>query len=132
MPPQRIARRRSTPAALAGVPAVGGAGLYFVNPNSTHVPLCPLHALTGLWCPLCGGTRAGYALLHGQLATAAHDNLLLVAGLPLLALLWWRWQTGAPEHRSAPRWLTTALVLVGLGFGVVRNLPVGHWLAPPA
>ena len=50
---------------------LAAAGLYLVNPNTTHVPLCPLHAVTGLWCPLCGATRASYALVHGQLGDRA-------------------------------------------------------------
>ena len=29
--------------------------------------LCPLHRLTGMWCPLCGGTRATRELIHGDL-----------------------------------------------------------------
>ena len=54
----------------AGCVLVAAVGLYLVNPNTSHVPLCPLHALTGFWCPLCGATRACYALLHGRLGTA--------------------------------------------------------------
>lgn len=28
--------------------------------------ICPFHALTGLYCPGCGGTRAFYAFIHGH------------------------------------------------------------------
>ena len=31
---------------------------------------CPFLALTGWQCPLCGGTRMGSALLHGDLVSA--------------------------------------------------------------
>lgn len=31
---------------------------------------CQFHALTGLYCPGCGGTRAVLCLLHGNLAAA--------------------------------------------------------------
>ena len=30
-----------------------------IRPDRNHVPLCPLHALTGIWCPFCGGLRVG-------------------------------------------------------------------------
>jgi hypothetical protein len=130
MQTQAVARGRA-PAISAGVALAGAAGLYFVNPNTTHVPLCPLHAMTGLWCPLCGATRATYALLHGQFGTALHDNALYVLGLPLLALLWWRWWHPEPGRRGAGRGLSWAVVAIALVFGVVRNLPVGSWLAPP-
>ena len=29
-------------------------------------PSCPLHALTGWLCPLCGSLRAVHAILHGS------------------------------------------------------------------
>jgi hypothetical protein len=45
-------------------------------------PACPIHALTGLLCPGCGGTRAVLALLHGDLIGAWRENALLVVLLP--------------------------------------------------
>jgi len=115
----------------AGAAAVAATGLYFVNPNTTHVPLCPFHSVTGLWCPLCGGTRAAYALLHGQFGAALQDNLLAVLGIPALLWLWWRWSSAGPARRLlAPR-VVWALVLLGAVFTVWRNLPGGAWLAPP-
>jgi hypothetical protein len=115
--------------AAAGLLAV--AGLSLVNPNTTHLPLCPLHAMTGLWCPLCGSTRAGYALLHGQFGTALADNALLVGALPVLVLLWaWRVLPGG-TGRLLPGWWYWPALVIGLAFGVLRNLPAGSWLAPP-
>jgi hypothetical protein len=42
--------------------------------------LCPLRALTGVPCPLCGGTTALVELGHGELTAA-----LATAPVPLLA-----------------------------------------------
>lgn len=128
------ARSVTTPL-LAAAAAVGAsAGLLFVNPNTTHVPLCPLHALTGLNCPLCGATRATWELLHGHIGTALHDNALYVLGIPFLLVLWWRWleagRAGNPAARLLPVWLSRSLVVLALVFTVVRNLPVGHFLSP--
>ena len=109
--------------------AVGALAL--VNPNTTHLPLCPFHSMTGLWCPLCGSTRAGYALLHGQFGTALSDNALFVMGLPLLVLLWARRSMRGGTGRLLPRWLYVPALLIALAYGVVRNLPAGSWLAPP-
>ena len=144
-------RTRSLPMVAAGLLAV--AGLSLVNPNTTHLPLCPLHAMTGLWCPLCGSTRAGYALLHGRFGTALGDNALFVGALPLLVLLWfWRAAHGGTPGRCAgaaggsasrrsrgygigwrplPSWWCWPALVIGLAFGVLRNLPAGSWLAPP-
>ncbi len=126
---------RTPSLAVAAAGSIGLAGLYLVNPNSTHVPLCPLHAATGLWCPLCGATRASYALLHGQWTTALHDNLLFVLLLPMLAAVWLRRAGLDPATDRAallPRPAFIAVVLLAALFGVLRNLPSGSWLAPPA
>ncbi|HET6209850.1 MAG TPA: DUF2752 domain-containing protein [Jatrophihabitans sp.] len=126
-------RTPSLPAVTAGLFAV--AGLCLVNPNTTHIPLCPLHAATGLWCPLCGTIRAGYALLHGQWSTALHDNLLVLALAPLLLGAWWRQAGRDPSTDRAgllPRPVFGAVLVLAVLFGVLRNLPIGSWLAPPA
>lgn len=49
--------------------AVGAAIWFFygaVLPN-VEFPPCVVDSLLGVYCPGCGGTRAMYALLHGQL-----------------------------------------------------------------
>jgi hypothetical protein len=115
--------------ALAALPVI-----YFNNPNTTHVPLCPLHALTGLNCPLCGGTRAVYALMHGDVATAIRDNAPFVLGLPLIAFVLLRWTGNAvscQQRRMLPRTVWLVLLALIVVFGVVRNLPFGGWLSPP-
>ena len=97
------------------------------------LPKCPFHELTGLWCPICGSTRAASALAHGDVIAALRHNALL---LPTLAMLVWLWATyavrafvpataGARWARSPVRlgrrpWLL--LVVVG-AFFVLRNVP---------
>ena len=130
----RQARLRAAPVLRTGAALAAVAVLWFVDPNTRRLPLCPLHELTGLWCPFCGSTRAAYALLHAQPATALHDNALFVAALPLLAVFWWRWFSSSdarPIARPLPRPVVWAGVVLVLAFGVVRNLPHGGWLAPP-
>lgn len=86
---------------------------------------CPIHALTGFWCPGCGSTRAADALLRGDLDRALKNNALFLAS-PLFAIV------GVYlERKNSKIWLVyllALLVLVTL-FTIVRNLP-GSSLAP--
>jgi len=93
--------------------------LFLVDPATSGVfPPCPLHALTGLDCPGCGSLRAVHHLLHGRISAAASLNPLLVASVPLLALLVLR---PAWTHR---RWVPWAALAILVGYGIARNLPV--------
>ncbi len=108
-----------------------------VNPNTTHVPLCPWKALTGLDCPFCGSLRTVHSLTHADLIGAAGHNLVFVVAAPFLVLAWLRWMRRARQGHTdgpmgelaTPRWATWTLIVVLGMFTVVRNLPMGHWLA---
>lgn len=129
-PPRRLP---SAPYRVAAAAALGTGVDVLGDPTRTHVPLCPLHALTGIWCPLCGGLRAVDALAHGQLSVAAHDNVLLVAALPLALWLWADWVVRTRAGRPGRRW-SPAATLAAIGvlavFTVVRNLPLASALHP--
>ena len=107
--------------------AVCGVLLRFPPDRYGFYPVCPFHALTGMSCPGCGGTRAIAALLHGRPAAAWRLNSLVVAVLPMalsyagiVASRAWRGLAGLwPEVPIALWWLLGAATIV---FGVVRNL----------
>lgn len=85
---------------------------------------CPLRRFTGLDCPLCGATRATFALLRGDVATALDHNLLYVLALPIVVLLVLLWLV----RRRWPAWVEKPVTLwsvaaVAVAFGIVRNLP---------
>jgi hypothetical protein len=95
---------------------------------------CPLHALTGLWCPMCGGLRATHDLAHGDLAAAWGMNPLWVTLVPLVVGGWVLWLVRSAQGRPMPRvspaarWAAIAVVVA---FGVLRNVPaLAPWLAP--
>ena len=119
-----------SPASGPWLTAVGvGAGTAAVDamdPAHRHVPLCPLHAVTGWWCPLCGGLRATQAVAHGNVAAALHDNAVLLASVPVLAWLWLDWLGRVRSDRSPPALpgaARIAVVAVLVAFTVLRNLP---------
>ena len=119
---------------------VGGltVALHFRDPHSSGSwGYCPFYAMTGLYCPGCGGLRAVNDLTNGDLHGAASSNLVFVALVPLIVLWWVRWTsrawTGAPVKGVAGRRASVSIAMfavVLLVFGVVRNLPMGSWLAP--
>ncbi len=136
MVPERTLRvSRWAPFAAAAATGAAALALHLRDP---HVEgswgLCPLKVLTGLDCPGCGGLRAVHLLTDGDLVGAASSNLVLVVALPFVVVLWLVWVrragTGRPVLPGGPStsWLVTGAVLLVL-FTVVRNLPVGAWLA---
>jgi len=135
--PPKISQTNTRFAALVLVMVVLAvmAFIYFINPSAHHFyPVCQFHRLTGLNCPGCGATRAMYALLHGNIATAVHDNVLFVVGLALAGLRggWFlanhlRGRANGPFF--PPRLLLPVLVVM-LVFGILRNLPAFAFLSP--
>ena len=126
-------------AAMLGV-AAGLVLLRVFDPATSGVfPPCPLHYLTGLYCPGCGSLRALHALLHGDMRQAWAMNPLTLIVLPFVAyglasqvLLQLRGK-GLPEV-MLPANAIRALGLVIVLFGVLRNLPLHPFnlLAPGA
>jgi hypothetical protein len=121
---------------LLAVTVVGiAATVYFFNPSAHRFyPVCQFHRLTGLNCPGCGGTRALYALLHGDLPTALRDNALLVAGVAGTGMrgAWFafNWLRGRRNSDFFPPRLLLPLLVVTVLFGVLRNLPAFAFLSP--
>jgi hypothetical protein len=118
-----------------GVLVATGAAVVAGRFGVSLVPECPLHALTGLWCPLCGGTRAVQALVAGDVGTAVGLNVLVVAATPVLVLLWLRWTALRASGRnvglvSLGNRGVTAVAVVLLAFMVLRNLPGLEALTP--
>jgi drug/metabolite transporter (DMT)-like permease len=130
----RLVRLRGSLSALAAG-AVAWAVVALVDPNEPgHYPTCPFFALTGHFCPGCGSLRAMHALAHGDVVTAAGFNVLTLASLPVLAVIWlkfWRrsWN-GTSRSRPAPAAWLWAFLAVVVVFTLVRNLPFGAALAP--
>lgn len=132
----RGAGRVALPPLAAGAAVLAGlAGASMFDPGATTLVPCPLFEVTGLACPFCGGIRAAYALVHGDIAAAAGHNLALLAVVPVAAVLWVRWVARRARGAHArfavvPTRTTLVAGLVLVAFAVVRNLPAGAWLAP--
>ena len=82
---------------------------------------CPIHALTGFYCPGCGSTRAVKAVLNEDLPLAFHDNALpMVSPVVIASAL-------LIEKYSQKRiWLYVFLSIVLVAvvvFAMIRNQP---------
>ncbi|HEX5540266.1 MAG TPA: DUF2752 domain-containing protein [Micromonospora sp.] len=120
-------------APLAALGCMGAAAGYtlLTNPVSSEaeaLPACVLKLTTGLDCPGCGGTRAFWYVLHGDLGAAARHHLLFVFALPFLLYLYVAWALQHAFGRRLPPLRVTPTVLSAflvawLVFSVARNLP---------
>ena len=99
--------------------------------NSPGLPdLCPLHRTTGLWCPLCGGTRATRELMHGDLWAAMGYNPFALVLEGVVMVLVARWLLAWLRGKRRPLVTGREGILLGVAlavFAVVRNLP-GMWV----
>jgi Protein of unknown function (DUF2752) len=132
-------KHRSLAAGFAAV-AAGVITLEVFDPaNSRIFPPCPVHYLTGWFCPGCGSLRAIHQLLQGDFRTAWAMNPLTVLLLPFIGY-------GLASHalfvltgRSLPRvflpaaWIRALCAAIVL-FGILRNIPLYPFelLAPGA
>ena len=108
---------------------LGGIATYvwFNDPHdpSSHFPGCPIRSLTGLLCPGCGGLRATWDLMHGNLAHAWHDNAAIFLILPILAIAVAVWMLRRLQGAPAPRLKPVPAVVIavcGVGWMIARNV----------
>jgi hypothetical protein len=131
---QRLYARVPTwgaPAAIA-VCFAGAAG-YVLASNPTDngagdLPGCIVKLTTGLDCPGCGGTRAFYFLLRGNIPEAARHHAIAVFAAPFLLWLYLGWAVKRVTGRRLPvprigARTVSAFLLAWALFMVLRNLP---------
>jgi hypothetical protein len=126
------APRWSAPVAIAACFA-GAAGWVWVSDptdsTATDLPTCLVKLTTGLDCPGCGGTRAFYYLLHGNVPQAVRHHAIAVLAAPVLVWLYLAWSVRTVTGRRLPmprlggRSLL-AFLAAWAAFTVVRNIPV--------
>lgn len=129
--------------ALAGAAVL--VTVYDPSSDGSRFPACAFHQMTGLWCPGCGLTRATHHLLRGDLVGALGSNIFTPFVLIAIIGAWWAWvrsSFGRPVSRPtawtmslverAPRWTSVSLLVILVGYAVLRNIPVAPFdaLAP--
>ena len=134
---QFIVRRWATAPAwlapLAVLVCFGGGVAYtlLLNPTESGAfssPTCIVKLTTGFDCPGCGGTRAFWYLLHGNIPAAARSHILAVFAAPYLVYMFISWSGrvmfgwNIPYLRLTPKTVSIFLGAWGL-FTIARNLP---------
>lgn len=112
-----------------------GLAIIYKFPPAQHsfYPRCPFYACTHLLCPGCGGTRALYELLHGNLQGALHYNALLTVLAPVV-VTWFVWGAYLSLRRGAfpavpwPKTVAVCLGSVSILFAIVRNTGIAFAL----
>lgn len=120
-------------APLAILVCFGGGVAYTLATNPVESgafasPTCVVKLTTGFDCPGCGGTRAFWYLLHGDVPAAARSHLMAVFAAPYLLYLYIAWTLRltvgwrVPYLRITPKTVSVFLA-VWTVFTVARNLP---------
>ncbi|MGA8112075.1 MAG: DUF2752 domain-containing protein [Actinocatenispora sp.] len=89
---------------------------------------CAFKAITGMDCPGCGGTRAFWYLLHGNVPEAARNHIMAVFAAPFLVYLYIAWSVNRVFHTKLPMLRISPLAIglfltVWMVFAVLRDLP---------
>jgi hypothetical protein len=88
---------------------------------------CPFHALTGLYCPGCGFTRAINSLIDFDLTQAFRFNPLIFLLLPIYSIYSLLRVKG---YKKSSDYALNTMVVLTISFGILRNIPMFSWLAP--
>ena len=140
-----VARRRfgALPPLATAALGISGLGLVFAADPATSSGYlrCPLHEMTGLWCPGCGVTRATHKAVHGDVIGALGSNLFLPVFAVLAVAAWLTWFLPTIDRRppalvaARPRvdvggagWLTA--VVRGAAQPALRAAPRSGAIAP--
>jgi hypothetical protein len=111
--------------------AGGVAYALAMNPTESGAfasPTCIVKLTTGFDCPGCGGTRAFWYLLHGNVPAAARSHIIAVFAAPFMVYMYIAWTANRVFHRRLP-YLNisprTVAIFIGVWFAftILRNLP---------
>jgi hypothetical protein len=123
--------RWSAPVVVAACFAGAASYVWISNPTDSgagDIPTCIVKLTTGLDCPGCGGTRAFYYLMHGNIPEAARHHVMAVFAAPFLVWFYLAWTVKhiwgrqIPTPKISARTISVYLALWAV-FMVARNLP---------
>ena len=119
------------PLAVFGCVAAAAGYVLWADPAAADAdaqPTCIVKFLTGFDCPGCGGTRAVWFMMHGDIPSAARHHAVLLFAVPFVAYLYVAWAGRALFGWRLPSWEPSSRSLIWFlaawgGFSVLRYLP---------
>lgn len=114
-------------------PALGVALLMTVSPSAVGPTFCPFALFTGTACPGCGMTRAGSALLRGDLQTAMtlHPLVLLITFQLAAGWVWYLLRRSGRVQPVSNRALNLFLIVTGVALLAVWFVRLTSGTLPP-
>lgn len=107
---------------------IGAIAVYFVFIEITGLAIpCVFHALTGLLCPGCGGTRMFKSLINGDILKAFYYNQFVFISLPIffvlfINLVYSNFKNNKPLINKIPNWVYFIYIGLLVVFGIIRNI----------
>ncbi len=91
-----------------------------------YIP-CPIHYITGFYCPGCGITRLIYSMLKLDFYQAFRYNPLLFIMLPFFIFfiindIYSKIKNKEPLYRKVPNYVYIFIIVLLIIYGILRNI----------
>jgi hypothetical protein len=100
--------------------------VYFSDYTNGPILPCIFNKITKLYCPGCGMTRAINSILRLRFYQALRFNSLIFIIPPLMVLYFLTYK----KYKNFGKILIVLMIIISLGYGILRNIPSFDFLAP--
>ena len=101
--------------------------VYFKDPFNGPILPCIFNKITGFYCPGCGMTRAVNSCFKFNFYQALRFNALLFIMPIMLGIYYF---VSYMEKPKIAKVILIIMLIIAIGYGVLRNLPLFEFLAP--
>ena len=102
--------------------------VYLIIGNLTGIYIeCPIHKLTGLYCPGCGLTRMIRSIFQLDFYQAFRYNQLIFISLPFIIFLfindlYSEFKGKKSLYKKIPNYIWIILIVITILYGILRNI----------
>ena len=104
-------------------------GYYFFYRITGIAIECPIHYLTGFYCPGCGITRMFFSILKLNFYQAFRFNPLVFM-LLVLYIIYWVLKYLFKINIKIPDKVLYGIIIILIIYGILRNIPMFSYLEP--